>query len=186
MNKQKRKDNGQYDENEKPSRRPEVITFVSIVAISMFAVWFLPKVAIVNNYVKADTITATTTEYVDMTPEKIKKVQDKLLDELSLGCEVKGSTEPDGVLILDSNNKMSIGRFQFQITTVQHYVKQFENKDISKHDAIVLALDATEAKELARKIVFEVKGGVEANWFNCNSAHQLQTQVNVISEFMKL
>lgn len=102
--------------------------------------------------------------------------QNNILDELSLGCETKGVKEPDAAIILDTNNKMSIGRFMFQITTVQYYVKKFEGRTINRHDAILIALNPIEAKELARKIVFQGHA-VEGNWYNCTVAHKLLEQI---------
>ncbi len=164
---------------------------VATIALTLIftAIWFNPKYLIVQNYALGQTTNyATSTDGLPFVPvnikaEQIKAKQDALLDKLSLGCEVKGSKEPDGVLLLDSNNQMSIGRFQFQITTVQHYVKKFEGKSISRHDAIVLALDSTEAKELARQIVFKDNG--LNNWYNCTVAHQLQSERDAIIKLMK-
>lgn len=160
----------------------QLLTLTIIVGVVYGIAWFVPKQIAYNNYANAQVIAPT---IIDKTPEKIIKIQDTMLDELSLGCEVKGVTEPDSALLLDSNNQMSIGRFQFQIKTIQYYTKRFENVELNRHDAIVLALDATKSKELARKIIFD-GNGLEGNWLNCSNAHQLSKEVEVIKSFMKI
>lgn len=159
----------------------EYKVLIIIVALALFLPWFVPMAMQVNAY---DGVATSTPIYVDRTPDSVKRAQDKLLDEVSLGCETKGSKEPDGAIILDVNNEMSIGRFMFQIKTVQYYVKRFEGRDISRREAITLAVDPVAAKELARKIIFEADG-IKGNWYNCSIRFQLEKEVQVIKEFMK-
>ena len=113
--------------------------------------------------------------------DKIQEQQDKVLTTLST-CETGKVKEQDAALIFDSNNEASIGRFQFQVKTVQLYVKKFENKEISRLDAIQIALDQEKATELARKIIFEDDGKAINNWYNCNQKHGLKARVEIIKE----
>jgi hypothetical protein len=113
---------------------------------------------------------------------KIKAAQDTVLDELA-GCETKGVKEPDATIILDTNAQMSIGAWQYQIKTIQHYVKQFTGNDISRVDAISLAIDHARAKELTRTILFQ-EGGY-SNWANCAKKLDTKTKVEIINSLSK-
>lgn len=115
--------------------------------------------------------------------EKVRHLQDGVLETLSVGCESKGVKEPDATIILDSNSRMSIGRFQFQITTVQHYHKKFYGNEISRAEAISIAISKDRATELARKIIFEETGGI-GNWVNCAKARGLVPKVEIIKQLM--
>lgn len=111
---------------------------------------------------------------------KIAKLKSDLLDDLSLGCEVKGQPDPDGVITFDSNKVASIGRFQFQVKTIQHYIKKFEGRDISGREAIEIAVDPVKAKALAERIIFGE--GKTSDWLNCSNKFNLQTTVNIINK----
>ena len=116
--------------------------------------------------------------------ERIKMLQDSILHDLSIECEVKGVDEVDGIIVFDTNNKASIGRFQFQIATVQHYVKVFEDRNINKAEGISIAIDAEAATELARSIIFHETGGIW-NWTNCANHLDLAPKITIIKELMK-
>lgn len=111
---------------------------------------------------------------------KVAKLQDELMHDLSINCEVRGAKEPDAIIVFDSNSEASIGRFQFQIKTVQHYVKVFESRDITRHEAIQIAIDKSRATELARQILFKEKDGVR-NWINCGNKLGLRERIKIIN-----
>lgn len=117
--------------------------------------------------------------------EKVAKVKKEILTDLSLGCEVKGAKDPDGVIIFDSNNEASIGRFQFQRKTVIYYYKMFYSKDITAHEAIEIAIDPIRSEELAEKILFQDKGKGADNWFNCNNKMDIGARVNLLKKIME-
>lgn len=114
---------------------------------------------------------------------KITKLQDEVLNTLS-ACETRGVTEKDATIILDTNNKMSIGRYQFQITTVQYYSKKLRGLELTRVEAITLSTSQEQATELAREIIFEVQGGIY-NWANCARKHSLVSQVEFIKKLMQ-
>jgi hypothetical protein len=117
--------------------------------------------------------------------ENIKKEKKAILDDLSIGCESKGHSDPDGIIIFDSNNLASIGRFQFQKATVKYYVKVFEQREISDHEAIAIAIDKVKATELAEKILFLDGGKSEKNWYNCDKRMNIGARVQLLKNLMK-
>lgn len=114
--------------------------------------------------------------------EKIANVKARILDDLSLGCEAKGVPEPDGIIKFDSNNEASIGRFQFQIKTVKHYVKKYEGRDITNSEAISIAIDPVKSKALAEKIIFTEDFGASRDWINCDRKLGITEKVKLIME----
>jgi hypothetical protein len=121
---------------------------------------------------------------VDKYEIKIQTLKNKVLDDLSLGCETKGLKDPDGAIILDANNKMSIGRFMFQRETVQHYVKKFEGREITFREAIEISIDPVKSKALAERILFTEPDGWK-NWLNCASKFNLANTIGIINELEK-
>lgn len=118
------------------------------------------------------------------TEEIIKELKGEVLDAIAT-CETGNSTSSDGMIIFDSNNEASIGRFMFQRKTVIAYYKLFYNKDISNQEAISIAIDKNKAKELAEKIVFEDNGKGINNWYNCNQKLGLKAKVDIIKDIME-
>ena len=110
---------------------------------------------------------------------KIEKLKDGVVDDLAAKCETRGAKEPDAVIIFDSNNEASIGHLQFQIKTVQAYVKKFEQRDITRLEAIQTATDHQKIHDLAKKIIFEEAGGLD-NWLNCSRKLDLYSRVAAI------
>ena len=111
--------------------------------------------------------------------EKIERLKYELVDDLAAKCETKDSKDPDGVIIFDSNNKPSLGAWQWQTASIQHYVKLFEDKEISRSEAISLAVDHDKARELTKRVIFEDSKGVE-NWFNCANKLNLRARIEII------
>ena len=113
--------------------------------------------------------------------EKIDEFKAELLATLKK-CESQGHKEDDGLIILDTNNKASIGLFQFQITTVQHYEKLLHNREVTRKQAIEIALDEKEATQLASDIIFTTKNGVAKDWVLCSAKHGLTAQLQTIKK----
>lgn len=114
-----------------------------------------------------------------MYQEKVEALKDAVMSKLSQ-CESAGHKESDGIIIMDTNNKLSIGQYQWQISSVQHYYKMMTGNDISKKDAVILALNETEARKLAKFVAFETKNKIGKDWVNCNNKHNLDVQVDMI------
>lgn len=112
---------------------------------------------------------------------RIDMLEYEVVDSLAKECETKGVKEPDAAIILDSNEQMSLGAWMWQIKSVQHYVKLFEDRDINRVEAIQIAIDHNKARELTRKVIFEDEKGVW-NWANCAKKLDLEAQVKLIKK----
>lgn len=62
----------------------------------------------------------------------------------------------------------SWGVMQFKLTTVMHYYDVLYGQKITQKEALAIAIDDEQARELARDIIFEVEGGVW-NWIAANN-----------------
>ena len=116
-------------------------------------------------------------EAAELTPDKIEEMKSDVLNRLAK-CE----NEAHKPIVFDSNGKASVGDFQWQISSVQHYVQKRDGIKITEKDAVLLALDEVEARNLAAWVIFETENGVEKDWVNCNKWNQLQTLVNFIKK----
>lgn len=114
---------------------------------------------------------------------KFDGYKESILDKLQ-ACESAGHSDADGIIIFDANNEPSIGQFQFQRKTVQHYYKTLYAQDITRKEAVIIALDTEKARDLARDIIFKVKGGV-FNWQNCANSTGIIPKIEVIKELEK-
>jgi len=124
------------------------------------------------------------TETKSNLPEKIEGLKDDVVARLA-ECETPGYEESDAPMILDSNSAMSIGRWMYQIKTVQYYWKMFYKEDITRKEAVLIALDEKKASELTKKIIFEDEGKGIGNWHNCNIKHGFKAEINLIKKLEK-
>lgn len=113
-------------------------------------------------------------------PNKIKEFKSDFLATLKT-CESGGKTEDDAPMILDTNNKMSIGLYMFQIDTVIHYYKTLYGKDVTRKEAVEIALDEEKAGKLAHDIIFTTEKGPR-EWVNCFKKHGLVEDLKVIEK----
>jgi hypothetical protein len=100
------------------------------------------------------------------------------------GCEVPGYKAGAAPIILDTNNKMSIGPMMFQVATVIHYEQFLYGKTVTPLEATTIALDEQTAKALAQDIMFKDAKGV-ANWWNCMNKTGVDSKIEVIKELEK-
>lgn len=117
----------------------------------------------------------------DTLTDKVVQLKGEVLDTL-MSCESRGYENEDGIIIFDSNKEPSIGQFQFQRDTVVYYYKALYGKEITRKDAIIIALDADKSRDLAEDIIFQDKGKGVNNWYNCNKKHNLKAKIDVIKE----
>lgn len=111
---------------------------------------------------------------------KIDELKDSMLDDLK-SCESGGYSEDDGILIYDTNKEVSIGQYQFQKKTVIYYYKTIYSKNITGKDAVIIALNTEEARQLASDIIFKTDKGL-SNWYNCTKKHNLQGRLDIIRQ----
>lgn len=119
----------------------------------------------------------------DSLQAKIADLKQGVLVDLR-GCETKGFKESDGVIILDTNNKMSIGPYQFQKDTVVYYEKSLYNKVVTPKDSVEIALDQDQAGALASDVIFNTDKGL-TNWINCSNSLNLVNRVAFIKDLEK-
>lgn len=112
----------------------------------------------------------------------IESLKDSVIGRLA-ECETKGRPDAGRVVIVDTNNEVSIGKLQFQPNTVVNYTKLIEGRAIDRKEAIRIALDEARASNLAKKIIFE-KDGL-GNWHGCSRKLKLAPEVKRIRALMR-
>lgn len=117
---------------------------------------------------------------VDNLSVKIDQLKEEALSDLKQ-CESGGYSEEDAIIIFDSNSEASIGQYQFQRKTVQYYYKSLYNKDISKKEAVLIALDTDQARTLSSDIIFKTDKGY-TNWANCAKKIKLVETLSLIKK----
>lgn len=112
---------------------------------------------------------------------KIEQLKNEVVSDL-MDCESAGHKEADGIIIFDTNKKASIGRAQFQVATVIHYYKILYGKDISRKEAVEIALNDDKAAELAKRIGFETNNKFGKDWVNCTVKYDLDKRADLIKQ----
>lgn len=147
-----------------------------LATVASQAVWTYMKMFQIPEVIAEHIIT----KKPDRLEVKIAELKQDVLNKLS-ACESYGTKEPEAAIILDSNSAMSIGKFMFQIKTIQYYVKKFEDRDITRREAIELAINGERAENLAERIIFEDSKGIN-NWVNCNKKLGLDKEISLIKK----
>lgn len=124
--------------------------------------------------VEAEKIVDTST---DMYSAKIDGLKNAVADKL-MQCESGGK---EGLIVFDTNKKASIGAFQFQVSTVQHYYKSLYGKVLSDKEAVLIALDTVQARSLAIDVMFNTKNKAGKDWYNCERKLGLDSQIAIIN-----
>ena len=114
---------------------------------------------------------------------KVDQLKQDLLNDLGPRCETKGLDEPDAAIVLDSNNEMSIGRYQFQRDTVIYYYSKLYGKDITRREAIEISVDPDKSGPLALDILFQ-DGYEHTDWINCTKWMDIDTKVENIKRII--
>jgi len=181
----KRKQDGKFRKKNKLQGRLLAILFVSILVAGGYIAYQTPLEAPVL-LEKPDMEQVVQQATAEAIAGKIKILEDGVLEQLSIGCETLDLEDPDGAIVFDTaargdKRRMSIGRFQFQRRTIQHYVKVFTGREISNAEAIAIAINPETSSELARQIIFD-RGEVKRNWYNCTNKFNLDGQVEIINK----
>lgn len=121
---------------------------------------------------------------VDILPMRIDELKNEVVAKLEK-CESGGRKEEDGIVVLDSNDRGSYGVMQWQRKSVMYYYELKTGNPINGRDAIILALTADKARDLAKWVIFETESGVEKDWYNCSKKHGLQTEVDLIKKLAR-
>lgn len=139
-----------------------LITFIG-------ANWNKVKVEYVQK-VQAQTIVVDTTK---------KIIDQEKADILSIlkDCESKG--DADAIVWIDGGfgkNAASFGAYMFKVGTIQKFTT-----GLSDFQAISLASNESQARQLASRIIFETPAGIY-NWTNCMIKNDLLSRVNFVKE----
>ncbi len=160
-----------------------VIVFLACIPLMDKAHSFIQPRELVAGRVEALELEGLTGDRLD---RKIAELKTEVLDLLSK-CESgsREGDEADSLVTYDPDksgkqgNIPSLGRFQFKIATVQHYVQKFEKRAITRTEAIQVAIDGTEARKLAERVIFEDSKGL-GNWVICTRNYNLEDKVALI------
>lgn len=162
-------------------RENRLITCFKVISLILL-------LAIAYNYLTTPKMpeTITITKEIDNLTPKIEQLKAEVLDTLQ-ACESNGYTDDIGLIKFDSNAKASIGLYQFQKATVISYYKTLYNKNITGKEAVIIALDTPQARQLASDIIFKAGKADKGinNWYNCNNKHQLSAKVEFINKLIK-
>lgn len=123
----------------------------------------------------------------EMFARKIDGLKMNLVDKL-MQCESPGYKDEDGLITFDphrlnkdSTKIASIGRLQFKVSTIIFYYKALYQKDITRTEAIKIALDTESAKVLAKDIMFTHKNKA-SDWLNCATKLDLNRKIDIIKQ----
>jgi hypothetical protein len=101
--------------------------------------------------------------------------KDEVLRRLAI-CESGGDGDSDTPIY--GGRGVYAGRFQFTARTVINYVKEMDGRQLSSQEALLLAHDYTQARDLAKYVIFE--RGHYWNWPACSRKLGLAKEVENI------
>lgn len=125
-----------------------------------------------------DTLTYVAPErlYADeIKPDTLEKMREDVLNRLEK-CE-NPHKKP---IVFDSNGIASVGQFQWQPHSFQHYWEKKTGQKITEKEAVIKALDDVTARELAAWVIFETDRGSKKDWVICTARNDLTTLVDFI------
>lgn len=156
----------------------KIALYESLIALAVLITFNLGSSSVSPIYVKAEDTSEQ--RYAD----KIEALKDEVVNKL-MACESAGYKEDDGLIILDTNNKASIGQAQWQVKSVQFYYKLMTGEEITKKEAVLLALDKKRAGDLVKFVAFKTNNKLSKDWFNCERKLDLDKEVEIIKKLDK-
>lgn len=113
--------------------------------------------------------------------QKIETLKNAVVTDVGPNCESKGrKTSTDPVIILDTNNKASIGVMQWQVSSIIHYYKTLYKRDLSAKEAVLVALDDEKAMALAKSVMFDTKNKASKDWYTCANKMNADARIDII------
>lgn len=155
-------------------KRLAILVSVSAVSYALLYGAYTAGARFNPNIVMAEKIVDSSAK---MFEEKIVSLKNGIADKL-MACESSGK---EGLITFDSNKKASIGQFQFQVSTVKYYYKTLYGKSITDKEAVLIALDSTQARLLAIDVMFNTKNMASKDWYNCEKKLGLDYQISIIN-----
>ena len=119
---------------------------------------------------------------------KVNQLKGELVADIKQ-CESGGASEDKALITFDPHPTKknvqiaSLGNYQFKVSTVQYYYTKFYGKTITNKEAVLIALDDTQAGNLASEVIF--RDGALDNWYNCTKAHNSRAKLDVINSLLK-
>lgn len=160
-----------------PWRKYERNLFISIMFVGALAL-FLGRFDTGIEYFTREALTYTAPEVeaaTIMEPKTIEEMKRDVLDRLEK-CE-NPHKKP---IVFDSNGVASVGQFQWQPHSFQHYWEKKTGQKLTEKEAVIHALDDEKARGLAEYVIFETDKGSAKDWVNCTKWHNLTTLVEFI------
>jgi len=151
------------------------IVIVVVLLLAGYGFWVLQGQKTQYNQVEIDT-----------SVEKLEVIKERIVEELSTDCEVKGVPEgsQNGITVMDSNSYYSRGKWQFQTLTIQHYYEVLYNQTLTIDEAVLIAHTENKARSLAYDIIWTEVGGIW-NWKNCADKLGLAQKIEIVRELEK-
>lgn len=163
-----------------------VIIAIDVIGWAGVAGYHYAKSNIAPEIVRASVVDVSDTRF----NRKIEELKMSLVDEL-ISCESPNHKDEDGLIIYDPqkgntnpHKVASIGRLQFKVDTVIFYSKTLYNANLSRTEAVLLALDTPRAKVLARDILFKSRNKAN-DWLNCANKLDLNKKIDIIKSLEK-
>ena len=125
---------------------------------------------------------------IDNLSKKVAQMKEQILDLIKKG-ESGTATEDYALISFDPDskkqeiNKASIGLYQWKITTIQYYYRTLYGKTLTNKQAVLVALDEKQSRDLARDVVFKAQG--LKNWTNTANKFNLSDKLEVIKSLEK-
>ena len=82
--------------------------------------------------------------------KELNEIEKQKKEDTILDCLAEIETNNRNIKVIDSNNKISIGVYQFQLSTLKDIYPTLNNNELQ-----AIALDPIQAKEIARTLLFE-------------------------------
>lgn len=162
-------------------KRIKQIVRISLVAGAIYLIFLTGKSlgneTIINKVEAQDTLSGKIEDLKNEVVETIRK------------CESQGNNnliytfDPDPRQ--PSKQQASFGVYQYKLKTIVDYKKILHNETITERQALDIALDANQAKELTKDIVFKDTGKAVGNWYNCMNKHNLKEKVALIKSLVE-
>lgn len=168
------------------------VKYFSKVALIVTAVY---GVVMGYNWYKAPAVAEAKAQTIatDTLKTKVEAMKWEVVDTIET-CEKGQYGENDGIILYDplisnpkstaKKNVPSIGVMMWKQSTIVGYVKSLRNVTINMKEAALIALDRSEARQLAYEVIFKTDNGYK-NWLNCSNKHSIGTKVAIIKQLEK-
>ena len=123
----------------------------------------------------APPLTTSTAAALSLHEREVDARKNELLRQLAI-CESGGDGDSDRPIY--GGRGSYAGRFQFTTRTVINYVREMDGRQLSSQEALLLAHDYSQARDLAKYVIFE--RGHYWNWPACSRKLGLAKEVEDI------